>query len=93
MCLAIEGGGMRGAVSAGMCLVLEAAGVVGAFDRIYGVSAGALNGWATAVGQAALSATHYEDAARRGVVNRMRALRGRPVIDFDLLFDEIIATH
>ena len=57
VCLAVEGGGMRGAVSAGMCVVLEAAGVVDAFDRIYGVSAGALNGWATAVGQAALSAT------------------------------------
>jgi hypothetical protein len=93
VCPAIEGGGMRGAVSAGMCLVLEAAGVVDAFDRIYGVSAGALNGWATAVGQAALSATHYEDAARRRVVNRMQALRGRPVFGFDLLFDEIIATR
>src|SRR5256885_1723538 len=41
--LAVEGGGMRGAVSAGMCVVLEAAGLVSAFDRIYGVSAGALN--------------------------------------------------
>ena len=49
---------MRGAVSAGMCVVLEAAGLVGAFDCIYGVSAGALNGSATAAGQAALSATH-----------------------------------
>src|SRR5512142_1064041 len=39
VCLAIEGGGMRGAVSAGMCVVLEAAGLVPAFDRIYGVSA------------------------------------------------------
>jgi hypothetical protein len=27
-----------------MCVVLEAAGLVTAFDRIYGVSAGALNG-------------------------------------------------
>ena len=56
---------MRGAVSAGMCVVLEAAGAVPAFDRIYGVSAGALNGWATAVGQAALGATHYQDAVQR----------------------------
>jgi predicted patatin/cPLA2 family phospholipase len=91
--LVIEGGGMRGAVSAGMCVVLEAAGLVPAFDRIYGVSAGALNGWATAVGQAALSATHYHDAVRRGVINRMRPLLGRPVIDFDLLFDELIAAR
>src|SRR5687767_5231865 len=70
--LAVEGGGMRGAVSSGMCVLLEAAGLTPAFDRVYGVSAGALNGWATAAGQAALSATHYEDAATRGVINPMR---------------------
>lgn len=93
VCLAIEGGGMRGAVSAGMCLVLEAAGVVPAFDRIYGVSAGALNAWALAVGQAALSATHYQDAASYRVINRLRPLVGRPVIDFDLLFEELIAAR
>lgn len=93
VCLAIEGGGMRGAVSAGMCVVLEAAGAVGAFDRIYGVSAGAVNGWATAGGQAALGATHYQDAARQRVINRMRPLRGRPLIDYDLLFEDVIATR
>lgn len=37
--LVIEGGGMRGSVSGGMCVVLEAAALVPAFDRIYGVSA------------------------------------------------------
>ena len=93
VCLTVEGGGMRGAVSAGMCVVLEAAGVVGAFDRIYGVSAGALNGWATAAGQAALSATHYQDVVSQGVIDRMGPLRGRPVIDFELLFEELIATR
>ena len=93
VCLAVEGGGMRGAVSAGMCVVLEAAGVVGAFDRIYGVSAGALNGWATAVGQAALSATHYQDVVGRGVIDRMGPLRGRPVVDFELLFEELIGAR
>lgn len=93
VCLAIEGGGMRGAVSAGMCVVLEAAGLVSAFDRVYGVSAGALNGWAIAAGQAALSATHYQDAASCQVINRMRPLLRRPVIDFDLLFEELIATR
>ena len=93
VCLAVEGGGMRGAVSAGMCVVLEAAGLTGAFDRVYGVSAGALNGWALAAGQAAFSATHYQDAARRRVINRMRPLVGRSVIDFDLLFEELIAAR
>ena len=93
ICLAVEGGGMRGAVSAGMCVVLEAAGAVPAFDRIYGVSAGALNGYATAVGQAALSATHYQDAASQRVIDRTAPLRGRPVIDFGLLFEELIGTR
>jgi predicted patatin/cPLA2 family phospholipase len=91
--LAIEGGGMRGAVSAGMCVVLEAAGLVPAFDRIYGVSAGALNGWATAAGQAAFGVTHYQDAVSFGVINRMRPLLRRPVIDFELLFEELIASR
>jgi predicted patatin/cPLA2 family phospholipase len=93
VCLAVEGGGMRGAVSAGMCVVLEAAGLVTAFDRVYGVSAGALNGCALAAGQAALSATYYQDAATRRVINRMRPLLGRPVIDFDLLFDDVIGSR
>ncbi|HEY6887319.1 MAG TPA: patatin-like phospholipase family protein [Solirubrobacter sp.] len=90
VCLAVEGGGMRGAVSAGMCVVLEAAGVVPAFDRIYGVSAGAVNGWATAARQAALGATYYQDAVSGRVIDRMRPLRGGPVIDYDLLFAELI---
>lgn len=81
VCLAIEGGGMRGAVSAGMCVVLEAAVLVPAIDRIYGVSAGALNGWGTVAGQVALGVTHYHDAVSYGVINRMRPLVGRPVIE------------
>lgn len=93
VCLAIEGGGMRGAVSAGMCVVLEAAGLVPAFDRIYGVSAGALNGWATAAGQAAFGVTHYHDAVSYRVINRMRPLMRRPVIDFELFFEELIAAR
>src|SRR5689334_13327036 len=93
VCLAVEGGGMRGAVSAGMCVVLEAVGAVGAIGRIYGVSAGARNGWAAAAGEAALSATHYQDAVNQRVVNRVRPLRGRPVIDLELLFEELIAAR
>ena len=50
-------------------------------------------GRALAVGQAALSATHYQDAASRGVINRMRPLVGRSVIDFELLFEQLIAAR
>ena len=39
--LCIEGGGMRGVVSAGMVVAIEQLGILRAFDRIYGASAGA----------------------------------------------------
>src|SRR5881392_534069 len=78
---AIEGGGMRGVVSAGMCAVLEAAGLVAGFDRVYGCSAGALSGCFTAAGQAALWATTFEDTASREFIDPARVLRRRPVLD------------
>jgi hypothetical protein len=39
--LAIEGGGMRGTISAGMALALDELGLASAFDAVYGASAGA----------------------------------------------------
>jgi predicted patatin/cPLA2 family phospholipase len=89
--LAIEGGGMRGVVSAGMCAVLEEAGLVPAFDRIYGCSAGAITGCFTAAGQAVLWATTFEDLAERQFIDPVRALRRRPVLDLGFLFETVIA--
>ena len=89
--LVVEGGGMRGAVSAGMCLVLEAAGLMGSFDRVYGCSSGALTGCFAAAGQASVWATSFEDCATRAFIDPRRALRGRPVLDLDFLFDRVIA--
>ena len=91
--LAIEGGGMRGVVSAGMCAVLEAAGLVPAFDRVYGCSAGAVTGCFTAAGQAVLWATTFEDTAGRELINPARALRGQPVLDLGFLFDTVIGVR
>jgi predicted patatin/cPLA2 family phospholipase len=91
VCLAIEGGGMRGSVSAGMCVLLEAVGLIPAFDRIYGCSAGALNGSFTAAGQARVGATTYEDGASRRIIDARRLVRARPVVDLELLFDELLA--
>ena len=42
--LAIEGGGMRGTVSAGMALAQYETEVAHAFDAVYGASAGAITG-------------------------------------------------
>ena len=91
--LAIEGGGMRGVVSAGMCAVLEAAGLIPAFDRIYGCSAGAVTGCFTAAGQAVLWATTFEDIAGRQLIDPARVLRGRPILDLGFLFETVIATR
>jgi predicted acylesterase/phospholipase RssA len=44
--LVLEGGGMRGVVSAGMVAALERLGMRDAFDLIVGSSAGAINGMA-----------------------------------------------
>jgi predicted acylesterase/phospholipase RssA len=89
--LVVEGGGMRGAVSAGMCLVLEEAGLMSSIDRVYGCSSGALSGGFAAAGQAALWATSFDDCASRAFIDPSRALRGRPMLDLDFLFDEVIA--
>ncbi len=88
--LAVEGGGLRGAVSAGMCVVLEQLGLIDAVDTIYGTSSGALNGSFTAAGQAALGSANYLDTASLRFANPLRVLRGRPALDFDLLFDDLI---
>ena len=91
VCLAVEGGGMRGSVSAGMCVALESAGLIPAFDRIYGCSAGALNGAFAAAGQAWLGATVYLESAPRRYIDAQRLMRGRPAIDLQLIFDELVA--
>src|SRR3954453_23313366 len=80
--LVLEGGGMRGVVSAGMVAALERLGVRDAFDLIVGSSAGAINGLALLSGVARRAADAYCGAlASRGVVNPPRGLRGKPVID------------
>ncbi len=91
--LAIEGGGSRGVISAGMCLRLEKAGLIDAVDVIYGTSSGALNGSFTAAGQAALGSTNYLDTANPQFANPLRMLAGHAVIDFDFLFDELISNR
>lgn len=44
LALCIEGGGMRGAVSAGMCAAIKYCGLEDCFDAVYGCSAGAIVG-------------------------------------------------
>jgi len=80
--LVVEGGGMRGVVSAAMTAALERLGLTPCFDLVVGASAGAINGAALLGGVAQAGAAMYHGPlASRSFVNPARVLRGRPVID------------
>jgi uncharacterized protein (TIGR00369 family) len=93
--LVIEGGGMRGIVSAAMAAVIEREGLLPAIDMIVGTSAGAVNAAALAVGAAGAMAESYAEVfAAPEFIDVRRIARGRPVIDgprivgrMDELFD------
>jgi predicted patatin/cPLA2 family phospholipase len=80
--LVLEGGGMRGVVSAGMAAALERLDMTRCLDVVVGASAGALNGAALLGGVARACAEAYAGAfASREFVNPARLLRGRPALD------------
>ena len=91
--LSIEGGGMRGAVSAGMALALHELGLVPAFDAVYGASAGAITGaWLLSSRPEGLRGWAEPDYAKELI--RWRALlRGRPVVDIRALIEEVYQTR
>ena len=90
--LAIEGGGMRGTVSAGMALALHELGLVTAFDAVYGSSAGAISGaWllsSTPEGLRGWADPRYAKA----LIRRSRLLRRRPVVDVRALIEDVYQT-
>jgi predicted patatin/cPLA2 family phospholipase len=93
LALAIEGGGMRGAVSAGMVIAVHELGLTGAFDFVFGASAGALNGVWLLSGNPADGLEPYADPELiREYIRRSNALRGRPVVDtrrlVEVLYEE-----
>src|SRR4051812_9386858 len=91
--LVLEGGGMRGVVSAGMVAALERLGMRDAFDLIVGSSAGAINGAALLSGVAQRAADAYcGPLASRSFVNPLRVLRGKPVIDVNDVLNYVTAT-
>jgi predicted patatin/cPLA2 family phospholipase len=89
--LAIEGGAMRGTISAGMALALDELGLVSAFDAVYGASAGAISGaWLLSRPQGLRGWT--EPAYARAFIRRSGPLRGRPVADVRALIEELYQT-
>jgi predicted patatin/cPLA2 family phospholipase len=90
LALAIEGGAMRGVVSAGMVSALEELGLARAFDVVYGSSAGALNGAYFLAGEARLGTRiYFEDINNRAFIDLWRPLRGRPIVDLGYLIDDV----
>ena len=80
--LVLEGGSMRGVVSAGSTAALERLGLTRCFDLVVGSSAGALNGAALISGVAGPGAAMYHGVlASRQFVNPARLLVGRPALD------------
>ena len=68
--LALEGGGMRGVVSAGMTAALERLGLTPCFDLVVGASAGAINGAALIARRRAVRRRDVPRAARVALVRQ-----------------------
>jgi predicted patatin/cPLA2 family phospholipase len=89
--LVIEGGGMRGVVSAGMATVLETLELLDAVDAVYGTSAGAVNGAYLLARQAAYATTiYYQEINNRHFNSRWRFLAGRHLISLDYLLGDVM---
>lgn len=89
--LAVEGGAMRGVVSAGMLAGLEYLGLLPVFDVIYGTSAGAINAAYFVAGQAAYGASiYYEDINNAQFMTPLRWLAGEPPISLEFLFEHVM---
>jgi len=88
--LVIEGGGMRGVVSAGMTAAIEQLGLRDAFDEVHGASAGAFNAAFLLAGQAAYLTTLYQHGfGDPRFVSFARAVRGGPAFDMDHVIDHV----
>jgi predicted acylesterase/phospholipase RssA len=91
--LSIEGGGMRGTVSAGMALALHELGLMNAFDAVYGASAGAITGaWLLSSTPEGLRGWADPDYART-LIRWSALLRGRPVVDVRTLVEVVYQTQ
>ena len=92
--LAVEGGGMRGAVSAGMLLALEQLGLRDSIDEVVGTSAGAIAGAFFVVEKGTHgSSMYYTVLNSQRFVDRRRLVRSGPVLDIEWLVNEAFDTQ
>lgn len=84
--LVVEGGGMRGTVSAGMLIALDQLGLRDAFDMVVGTSAGALEGAFFITGKASSAASmYYDELSQEPFLSKKRLMRLGPALDVHYL--------
>ena len=89
LALVIEGGGMRGVVSAGSLLALDLLGFRELFDEIYATSAGGVNAAYFLSGQGKLGMTvYFDDIANRRFINPWRLFK---IVDVDYAYDHVVS--
>jgi predicted patatin/cPLA2 family phospholipase len=92
LALAIEGGGMRAAVTSGMCAALESYGIPPEiFDVVYGSSAGSVIGSFYLAAQIRFGTpVFYEEITTREFIDPRRAVSRQPIMRLDYLIRHII---
>lgn len=90
LALAIEGGGMRGTITAGMALGVHEMGLTPVFDDVYGSSAGAITGaWLCSANPPGLR-IWCDTTLTRALIKRANVLRpGRPILDVETLIEQV----
>ena len=89
LALVIEGGGMRGVISAGSLLALDLLGFRAIFDEIYATSAGGVNAAYFLSGQGKLGmSVYFDDIANRRFINPWRLSK---IVDVDYAYDRVVS--
>ncbi len=87
--LVVQGGGMRGVYSMAALMALEEIGLSHSFDKVYGSSAGAVNGAYFLAEQAKLAVSVYlDDISNKNFINYFRL---KKVVDIDYLVDAVLS--
>lgn len=89
--LAVEGGGMRGVVSAAMLTALDDLGLRQVFDSVYSCSSGSVNAAYFAGGETWYPLTiYFDDLATKQFVDMRRFLSRRGILNLDYVFEQVL---
>jgi predicted patatin/cPLA2 family phospholipase len=90
LCLVVEGGGMRGVLSAGSLLALDLLGYRACFDAVFAVSAGSVNAAYFLSGQGLTGiSVYFDDISSKRFINPLRFWK---IADVDYVYDYVVPT-